>query len=85
MSHHRWLLKILADQFHMEKIIFRYNYNVISKLNPADVGHHLECHIKPQNNQAKTVLFVGPYDSLDDAQSDIQYLTSEYRCCHKHD
>lgn len=76
---HRWLLQALSSQFNVTKVVFRYNYGNITKLDPSDTGHHIECQMKQkhQPNSYTTVVYVGPYFSLDDAQEDMEFMKHE--------
>ncbi len=73
---HTWLLQTLVMQFNVTKTSFRYNCGNMTKSNPSESGHHIECHIKPLNkpNAHTTIVCVGPYISLDDAQDDMEFI-----------
>jgi len=75
---HRWLLKELCNNFQVTKIVFRYNYGII-KFDPSDIGHHIECLLKQKGNPNSytTRVYIGPYNNLDDAQSDMEFLKNE--------
>jgi hypothetical protein len=57
---------------------FRYNCGNITKFDPSNTGHHIECKVKPIETPTGvcyiTTVFVGPYYSLEDAQEDMVFL-----------
>jgi hypothetical protein len=71
---HTWFLQTLVTHFKVTKSTFRYNYGNMTKLDPSDKGHHIECQLKSFDNQNSTTVYIGPYDNLDDAQEDMKFI-----------
>lgn len=76
---HRWLLQALSNQFNVTKVIFRFNYGNMTKIDPSDTGHHIECQLKRKNlpDSFTTIVYVGPYNSLEDAHEDMEFMKHE--------
>jgi len=75
---HTWLLQALASQFHVTKLVFRYNYGNVTKFDPSDMAHHIECQLRPRNSCAtSTIVYIGPYASLEEAQADMEFVKRE--------
>ena len=76
MSAHRWLLMTVVNRHHVVQSQFRYNTNNITKSVLMDNGHYIECSVLDTREllARPTMLYVGPYYSIDEANEDLEFL-----------
>lgn len=76
MSTHRWLLLSIVNRHHIVHSQFRYNTNNITKSVLMDNGHYIECSILDSREllTRPTMMYVGPYHSIDEANEDLEFL-----------
>lgn len=85
---HRWLLQLIVANTNVLIVkppIFRYNANNATKAVLAHQHHHIELELLNKLNKHSTVLLIGPYICMNEADYDINYLKSSHKKCDKKD